>query len=218
MSTKKREPLPAGAVIEYCGEHAVVVDDPGGDGRITVQAGDYRAQWRWSFEGVSCTVVSLPGQPQDALPAEPARAPLIELALARALQAYAGKQDKAGQPYILHPLRLMARLSDPIAQVVALLHDVIEDSDTTAEDLAADGFPPEVVHAVQLLTRGEGETYEDFIERIRPHRLPRTVKLADIEDNLNVLRLITLAPADLRRVEKYHRAWHRLNSAEGEAV
>ncbi|MNG27307.1 hypothetical protein D3C84_1124090 [compost metagenome] len=69
-----------------------------------------------------------------------------------------------------------------------------------------------------LLTRQEGETYEAFIERIRPHRLARTVKKADIEDNLNVLRLAALAPADLRRVEKYHRAWHRLNSAEEEAA
>lgn len=62
MSTDKRKPLPAGAVIEYCGEHGVVTDDPGGEGRLTVRVGDYQAQWWWTFEGVSCTVVSLPSQ------------------------------------------------------------------------------------------------------------------------------------------------------------
>lgn len=135
---------------------------------------------------------------------------LIELALERALKAYAGKRDKAGMPYILHPLRLMAKMSDLEAQVVALLHDVIEDSDATPDDLRKDGFPEKVVEAVIALTRLPDETYNDFIERLRPNDLARRIKLADIEDNLNVLRLPSLGSTDLRRVEKYHRAWRRL--------
>ncbi|MDH4602389.1 GTP pyrophosphokinase [Pseudomonas syringae] len=138
-------------------------------------------------------------------------AQLIEVALQRALNAYAGKVDKGGKPYILHPLRLMARLNEPIEQCVAVLHDVIEDSDTTADDLRADGFPESVVSAVEVLTRRRGESYEAFIERVRVHPLACKVKLLDIEDNLNLLRLNVVTDKDLHRVAKYHRAWMLLN-------
>lgn len=138
---------------------------------------------------------------------------MIEKALAIALEAYAGKTDKGGKAYILHPLRLMARMPNERAMATALLHDVIEDSDITADELCLRGIPADVVAAVECLSRGKKETYEDFIERIRENHFAREIKLADIEDNLNVLRLDTLCDADLRRVEKYHRAWHRLSSA-----
>lgn len=139
---------------------------------------------------------------------------LIELALHRALKAYGGKVDKAGKPYILHPLRLVARLDDPIAQCVALLHDVIEDSPTTADDLRNDGFPESVVSAVVVLTRRKGESYEAFIDRVRIHPLARKIKLLDIEDNMNLLRLNAVSEKDLQRVAKYHRAWKHLDSPE----
>lgn len=139
-------------------------------------------------------------------------AQLVEVALQRALTAYAGKVDKGGKPYILHPLRLMARLNDPISQCVALLHDVIEDSDTTIDDLRADGFPESVVIAVDVLTRRRGESYQAFIERVRVHPLASKVKLLDIEDNLNLLRINEVTENDLQRVAKYHRAWMLLNS------
>ncbi|EMN5288401.1 GTP pyrophosphokinase [Pseudomonas aeruginosa] len=139
---------------------------------------------------------------------------LIEMALQRAMSAYMGKVDKAGMPYILHPLRLMARFTDPIEQAVSLLHDVIEDSDTTAEDLLNEGFPEVVVEVVVILSRRRGESYADFIERICLHPLARKIKLADIEDNLNVLRLASLGESDLRRVSKYHQAWKRLSTFE----
>lgn len=140
--------------------------------------------------------------------------PLIELALHRALKAYGGKVDKAGKPYILHPLRLAARLDDPISQSAALLHDVIEDSDTTEDDLREDGFPESVISAVVALTRRNGETYEAFIDRVRIHPLARKIKLLDIEDNMNLLRLNAVTEKDLQRIAKYHRAWKRLDSPE----
>lgn len=139
---------------------------------------------------------------------------LIEMALQRALSAYMGKVDKAGMPYILHTLRLMARFTDPFEQAVSLLHDVIEDSDTTAEDLLNEGFPEFVVEVVVILSRRRGESYADFIERICLNPLARKIKLADIEDNLNVLRLASLGESDLRRVSKYHQAWKRLSTFE----
>ncbi|MDD2139743.1 GTP pyrophosphokinase [Pseudomonas putida] len=139
---------------------------------------------------------------------------LIDMGLEWALKAYSGKVDKGGKPYILHPLRLMSRLDDPISQLVALLHDVIEDSPITGDELRAAGFPESVVGTVEVLTRRSGETYEAFIDRIRTNPLARKVKLLDIEDNLNLLRLSAVTDKDLKRVAKYHRAWKRLDSPE----
>jgi (p)ppGpp synthase/HD superfamily hydrolase len=137
---------------------------------------------------------------------------LIEQSLAVALRAYTGKIDKAGRAYILHPLRLMAKMDNETEMSVALLHDVIEDSDISAEQLLAEGIPSEVVTAVLCLTKQTGETYQDFVLRAKQNPVARKVKLADIEDNINVLRLTSLSKADLDRVAKYHAAWHTLNT------
>lgn len=136
----------------------------------------------------------------------------LEKALELALEAHRGQTDKAGAPYILHPLRLMSRFQDETAQTVALLHDVVEDGNITLDALAAHGFSADVVHAVDCLTRRRGESYEDFIQRAGSDPLARRVKVADIEDNLSVLRLPSLGEKDLQRVAKYHRAWHALIS------
>ena len=137
---------------------------------------------------------------------------LIEQSLAIALRAYAGKTDKAGRPYILHPLRLMAKMSSDAEMSVALLHDVIEDSDITAAQLLAEGIPSEVVAAVLCLTKQSGESYQNFVLRAKQNPLARKVKLADIEDNINVLRLTKLTETDLARIVKYHAAWHELTT------
>ena len=105
-------------------------------------------------------------------------------------------------------------MPDEVSKAAAVLHDVLEDSDMTADDLRRAGISEAVVWAVVCLTRNKGETYSDFIDRIRPEPVARLIKLADIEDNLNVLRLHELGEQDLRRVAKYHRAWHRLNEAQ----
>jgi (p)ppGpp synthase/HD superfamily hydrolase len=142
---------------------------------------------------------------------------LIETALEIALSAYRGKLDKAGKPYILHPLRLMAKMNTDEEMAVALLHDVIEDSDLTADDLAAAGISKPVIMAVECLTHRETESYEDFIERLSPNAMARRVKLADLEDNINVLRLDALGASDLKRVEKYHKAWKKLSAIQHRA-
>ena len=138
---------------------------------------------------------------------------LIETSLAIALRAYAGKTDKAGREYIHHPLRLMAKMTTDSEMAVALLHDVIEDSDITATELLAEGIPDEVVEAVLCLTKQTGENYQSFVLRAKQNTLARKVKIADIEDNINVLRLLTLSETDLIRVAKYHAAWLVLNEA-----
>lgn len=135
---------------------------------------------------------------------------MIELALEWALKAHKGQKDKGGKPYITHPLRLMAGMPDDTTRAVALLHDVLEDSNITAANLETAGFPTAVVSAVVCLTRGDNETYEAFIDRIALNPIARQVKMADIEDNLNILRLPALTDTDLKRAQKYHRAWQRL--------
>lgn len=140
---------------------------------------------------------------------------LIEKSLQIALRAYAGKIDKAGREYILHPLRVMAKMKTDLEMSAALLHDVIEDSEITAEDLLAEGIPARVVEAVQYLSRNDGEEYEAFVARVKKDPLAARVKIADIEDNIDVLRLTSLDEWDLARVRKYHSAW-RLLQAESE--
>ena len=135
---------------------------------------------------------------------------LIETSLQIALRAYAGKIDKAGREYILHPLRVMAKMKTDLEMSAALLHDVIEDSQITAGDLLAEGIPARVVEAVQYLSRNDGEEYEAFVARVKKNPLAARVKIADIEDNIDVLRLTSLDEWDLARVRKYHSAWRLL--------
>ena len=135
---------------------------------------------------------------------------LIETSLQIALQAYAGKTDKAGREYILHPLRVMAKMKTDLERSAALLHDVLEDSDITAEQLLAAGIPAEVVEAIQYLSRNENEEYQDFVARAKKNKIAARVKIADIEDNIDVLRLSALDEYDLARIKKYHSAWRFL--------
>jgi len=136
---------------------------------------------------------------------------IIEKSLEIALKAYSGQKDKAGKTYILHPLRIMNEMETEEEISVALLHDVIEDSNYTAEDLLNNNIPSDVVDAVQSLTKVKGESYEEFIERVLKNKLATKVKIADIEDNINILRLISVENKDLERIAKYHKAWHALN-------
>ncbi len=137
---------------------------------------------------------------------------VIELSIQIALNAYKGQKDKAGKTYILHPLRLMAKMDTQEEKSVALLHDVVEDSSYTAEDLLNEGIPANVVDAVLALTKKEGEDYDLFIDRVLTNKLATKVKIADIEDNINLLRLNSVSDADLQRVAKYHRCWHKLKN------
>ena len=143
-------------------------------------------------------------------------ADVLEKALGIALIAHAGQKDKAGAPYILHPLRLMMTADEPDTQVTALLHDVLEDSQLTEEDLNQAGIPAHIAAAVASLTRQIDETYEEFIERIAQDPLARRVKILDIQDNLNLKRLKSVNKGDLMRVTEYHRALQYLLEVEAQ--
>ena len=138
----------------------------------------------------------------------------LEHAIALAAKAHAGQVDKAGAPYILHPLRMMLRLTTLEERMVAVLHDVVEDCGISFEQLRAEGFSDEVVAGVDALTRREDETYEAFIERAGQSPLGRRVKLADLEDNSDLSRIASPTARDLERLEKYGRAMAYLRALE----
>jgi len=138
----------------------------------------------------------------------------LERAIGIACEAHLGQVDKAGEPYILHPLRLMLRMTTDAERITAVLHDVVEDSRFTLEDLIAEGFAREIVHAVDALSKREGEDYMQFVRRASEDPIARHVKRVDLEDNLNLTRIRKLTDRDLERVLRYHRALEIL--AEGE--
>ncbi len=139
-------------------------------------------------------------------------------AVAIAAEAHQLQTDKAGAPYILHPLRVMQRMNTETEQIAAVLHDVVEDSAWTIEQLRAEGFSEEVLAAIDCLTTHEGESYDEFILRASSNPLARKVKLADLEDNLDLRRLGKLTEKDLQRIQKYHRVWQSLTRNQNDTT
>ena len=144
---------------------------------------------------------------------------MLERAIGLALEFHRGQIDKAGRPYILHPLRLMVAMTSEEARVVAVLHDVVEDSEATFEDLAALGLSEEALAALRLLTHhdddGSEANYFAYVARVKANPLARVVKLADLADNLDVSRLPSLTERDSRRLNKYLKAREMLRRDDG---
>ena len=141
---------------------------------------------------------------------------LYDKALQIATLAHAGQYDKAGEDYILHPLRVAERCESPKAKIVALLHDTIEDTDVTEEYLRQQGFPSDIIDAVLSVTRREGEDYEAYIRRAAANPIGLQVKIADLEDNMDIRRLPDITDCDAVRLRKYLRAWHYLKKMKNE--
>ena len=131
---------------------------------------------------------------------------LYQQALAIAEDAHKGQVDKAGVDYIQHPLFVASLVEGELAKTVALLHDVVEDSDWTLEDLRKEGLPEEVVQAVGIITKKRNENYEEYILRVKQNPLARQVKLADLKHNSDLSRLANVTDRDRKRVAKYQKA------------
>ena len=131
---------------------------------------------------------------------------LIEKAIAIAVEAHKCQEDKAGDPYILHPLRVMFRMETREEMVVAVLHDVLEDTPITPDQLKEMGFSETVLKALDSVTKRAGERYEDFVQRAALHPIGKKIKLADLRDNMDLSRLEEITDEDIRRVKKYHGA------------
>ena len=129
-------------------------------------------------------------------------------ALTLCFEVHKDQVDKAGIPYVFHPYHLAEQMSDELTTVVALLHDVIEDSDYTLADLAAMGFDAKVISALKLLTRDKQTPYMEYIRAIKKDAIARKVKLADLAHNCDITRLPThsIDEKTIKRVKKYQQA------------
>ena len=132
--------------------------------------------------------------------------PMLELALSIATEAHSGQFDKAGVDYIEHPIYVASQVDTEEEKAVALLHDVIEDSPFTAEELLLAGLPETVVTAVQILSKKKGQDYQTYLENVKSNSLARVVKLADLKHNSDLSRLSSVTDKDLERLEKYKKA------------
>lgn len=130
----------------------------------------------------------------------------LDKAIKIATEAHKGQVDKAGADYILHPLRVMEKLETKKEKIVGVLHDVVEDTDVTFEDLENEGFSKEIITALKYLTRRKGEKYFDYIERIKKNSLAKKVKLADLEDNLDISRIKEPTKKDFSLMKRYEKA------------
>lgn len=136
---------------------------------------------------------------------------LLAKAVAIAQRVHADQVDKVGAPYILHVMRVMNRGQTLDEKICGVLHDVVEDSPVTFDDLCAEGFPEHIIAALRCVTKtSETEDYEAFIERIRTNPLAVRVKLNDLEDNMDVRRMVSVGPKEAERLNKYLKAYRDL--------
>lgn len=137
----------------------------------------------------------------------------LEYAIKLAVSAHYGQTRKNGTPYILHPMRVMLKLAEQGATeeelIVAILHDVLEDTEVTYEELESD-FEDSVVQGVWNLTKKSGESYWDYLEIVKLNPIARKVKIADLQDNSNIHEIPEIQDYDLRRLKKYHKAMQYL--------
>ncbi len=131
---------------------------------------------------------------------------MTKKAMVLCFEKHKNQTDKCGVPYPFHPFHVAESMTDEITTCVALLHDVIEDTDTTPEQLKALGFPDAVVDAVVWMTHKEGVPYMTYIKRIKDNDVARRVKLSDLAHNSDLSRLTNVTEKDLKRVEKYKTA------------
>jgi (p)ppGpp synthase/HD superfamily hydrolase len=150
--------------------------------------------------------------------------PVLEDAIILAVEAHRGQKDRAGEPYIMHPIRVMTRMKTEEERIVAILHDVVEDTEVTLDQFRQRGYPESVVDAVEALSKkvdrcaagtgfydSEGkEKYSHAIRRVKENPLATKVKLSDLLDNSDLGRLPAVMPEDLKRLDRYNRAMQYL--------
>ena len=135
---------------------------------------------------------------------------LLERAIEIAVTAHKEQIDKAGKPYILHPLRLMFKMQSENEMIAAVLHDVVEDTDWTIEKLVVEGFNADIIIAVKLLTHDKKVPYKKYIEAIKTNKIALKVKLADLEDNMDIKRIAHPKFRDYARLAEYLKYYNEL--------
>lgn len=135
----------------------------------------------------------------------------LERAIEIAVEAHKGQYDKAGNDYIGHPIRVMDMGRTEDEKIVGILHDVVEDTGWTFEQLAEEGFSQEIITALRCITKlSENENYDDFIDRVKKNPLATAVKINDLSDNMDIRRLPYLSDKDVKRLKKYLKAYKKL--------
>ncbi len=140
----------------------------------------------------------------------------LKKALELARRAHENQFDKAGMPYIGHPLFVSSLMETTPARAAALLHDVIEDSDITIEELRNEGFDEEVIAAVELLTKKRDLPYEEYLSRLKTNEIAKAVKIGDLTHNSDISRIASPTEKDFKRIEKYKKALEFLIQKDSE--
>jgi hypothetical protein len=187
------------AAIQHCGsvENWLGMGDAG-------LVYDAKNQLVWSF------IDEYRNQEEPPKESPAVNIPLLERAIEIATKAHSGKKDKGGSPFILHPLRLMMQMDSEEEMITAVLHDLIESTEEwTLDDLRKVGFDEKILDGIDHITQRESEenNYEIFIRRVAENEIARKIKLVDLADNMDMRRLNTLTENDLKRLDKYHKAW-----------
>lgn len=141
---------------------------------------------------------------------------MLNAMLVLATNRHAGQFDRGGLPYILHPLKVMHYLKsdDEELNCIAIGHDVVEDTDTSFEELRGLGFSERIISGIAALTKQNGESYEEYKEKVKANSDARKVKMADLRHNSDIRRLKGVTEKDLARVERYHRFYIELQILE----
>ncbi|MCM0759955.1 HD domain-containing protein [Sporomusa sphaeroides DSM 2875] len=140
---------------------------------------------------------------------------MLNKAFELAKTAHTGQVDKSGKPYILHPITVAGMVDTEEEKIVALLHDVVEDTLVTLEELRHQGFSETIVAAVDVLTKRPGVDYADYIHQVKQNSLALTVKIADMTHNMDLSRIPNPTDKDYARIEKYKRALPELKIEKG---
>jgi len=128
-------------------------------------------------------------------------------AIAIAASAHQDQLDKNGAPYTLHPIRMMLNMDSEEQMIATVLHDVVEDTEWTLDQLRAEGFSDRIIHLVDLLSRKALESYAEFIERVRTDPVAVKIKIADLEDNMDLTRLPKITGKEISRLKRSHHYW-----------
>lgn len=139
---------------------------------------------------------------------------MTKKAMKLCFEAHKEQVDKSGLPYVFHPFHVAEQMQDEVTTTVALLHDLVEDTDYSIQDLIDMGFPQAVTDALSLLTHDKSVGYFDYVSSIKSNPVARAVKIADLKHNSDLSRLDSISEEDLIRAEKYRRSLNDLLESE----
>ena len=142
---------------------------------------------------------------------------LTRKALKLSFEAHKRQEDKSGVPYVFHPYEVASHMKDESSVCVALLHDVVEDTEVTIEDLRKQGFPQEVCEAVRVMTRESGVPYLDYVNEIKVNRIARRVKMADLQHNMDATRMTEISDGHREKMKLYEQAYRILSECDEKA-